>query len=283
MPIRDRAAAVSDVGTSVAAAAGDRAPPPRTWPPLAHERAPLTLLDVVARVVENGFHFELAQCVDLCKDTRANKDLWARVIDLPCDTLRRSSRLVHWARVGDVARVREALDRGANPDARVPFGWAALHYASERNDVRVVTLLLDRGASVDLPSVAGRTALYVASDAGAVDVARELVARGANVNASVASIGVTALFAACERGHTAIAAELLRHGADVNACNGRHRYTPLMNTAQGHGHLDTMAVVLAAPGVDVNAVDWLGRTALDHARRVPGHGGIALLLAAGAR
>ena len=98
------AAAVDDV---------DAGPAPPAIP-----HSPLTLTDVLARLGENGYGREAVRCVSICKDARANVQLWERVLDLEHIAThdpsgRRVTRLMHWADVGDVVRVRDTLDRGA--------------------------------------------------------------------------------------------------------------------------------------------------------------------------
>src|SRR5688572_405044 len=53
------------------------------------------------------------------------------------------------ARVGDVAAVRRALDKGADVNAGNRYQATALFFAADRGHVEVITLLLDRGANVN--------------------------------------------------------------------------------------------------------------------------------------
>ena len=66
-------------------------------------------------------------------------------------------------------------------------------------------------------------------------------------------------------------------GLDVNAATGAGD-TALMLAADG-GHTETVTVLLAAPGLDVNAATGAGRTALTLAEG-QGHFAIAYLLRA---
>ena len=123
-------------------------------PPDPHPRP--TLNDIVARVGENGYAASLVRCVRVCKDMRDNAQLWERVVDVlhadassGVDGDSRATRLVHWAREGDAARVRETLRRGARVNARDASGCTALYWASRGGHLGIVHELLERGADVD--------------------------------------------------------------------------------------------------------------------------------------
>lgn len=239
-------------------------------------------LRILPRVAENGFAEALVNCTDLCRDTRTNAGLWERVVDLtfaPRGGGARLTRLAHWASVGDAARVREVLDRGADINACDMSESTALHWASFRGHVAVVRELLSRGAAVDARPPGGRTPLRAAAFAGHTAVVAALAAHGADVN-SRTDDGVTPLLRVCEVGHAATAAELLRRGADVNARSAAGR-APLMEAAH-RGHAATVATLLAAPGIDVNVVDATGFTPLIYACAHGHAGNAAELLRLGA-
>jgi len=237
-----------------------------------------TLKDVVARLCENGYAREVVRCVRVCKDMRANAQLWERMVNLqhvevgPVDGYR-TTPLIHWAAAGDVARAREALARGARVDTCDSHGFTALNYAG--GDVEVE--LRARGAADGERATFGirRAALD-----GNTALVFDLVARGADVDARGMS-GWTPLMCACNYGHAATVAELLRLGADVNA-QTPDGFSSLM-VAAWKGYLDVVRMLLAAPGVDVNLAVGVNRyTALSTAR-THGHAAIvALLEAAGA-
>lgn len=252
---------------AVAAARGPGPQPPAPPPPTT---ARLTLLDVVALVAMNGCAIEVARCVDACKSMRTNAELWARVVDLrlaPVDGGEfhgeRVTRLMHWAAVGDLARVREMLGRGAHVDARDANGRTALYRVARSGHVDVVRELVSRGADVDARAHVGWTALIVAAARSHTAVVHELVAHGADVNASDGD-GGTPLIHAAIYGAAESAAELVRVGADVNA-QDRDGWSPLV-LASFSGKVDVVRVLLATPGIDVNLATGAGRTALWWAR-----------------
>ena len=250
--------------------------------------SPPLFLAVIARLAENGYAAEVVRCVNVCKDARSNAQLWERVVDLPhrepgvagLSARHCTKRLIHWAREGDLERVRETLARGADVNARDTSGRPALYWASRGGHLAVARELLDRGADVEARHKHGKTALMAAAASGHTAVVLELAARGADVNARN-DAGETPLIWATSTGHAASAAELLRLGADVNALSNRG-WTALMEAASG-GHADAIRVLLAAPGIDVNVAEEDDFTALSWAR-LEGHAAtVALLEAAGAR
>ena len=95
------------------------------------------------------------------------------------------TRLMYAARVGNVARARFLLDRGALLDAgNKYFGNTALMYASECGRLEVARMLLERGANVNAKQTNGMTALMWASFKGHLEIAQLLIEEGANVNAA---------------------------------------------------------------------------------------------------
>lgn len=237
--------------------------------------------DILVRLAENGCAREVVRCVNLCRDTRSNAQLWAKVVDLPLPSLWTGglgTRLITWARDGDLARVRATLDRGANVDARNrDGGHTALMAACGGNHGDVVWELLARGADVHARTRTGETAMLDAAAFAAPAVVLELAARGADVNARDAR-GRTPLLRAARFDRVAVAAELLRLGADVNVQDDGGE-TPLIVAIVYH-NAATARALLAADGIDVNVADAAGRTALSHARGDDAT--IALLVAAGA-
>ena len=183
-------------------------------------------LAVLARLAENGYAHEVKRCVDVCKDARANTQLWERVVDLPLRVTKGNDfwgampRLAYWAGKGDLVRVRETLDRGARVDERNSMGATALM----------------------------RAALFARPV-----TARELVARGADVNARDSRGETPLMWSCCGVGATngTAVSELLRLGADVNACN--ERGSTALYLAATLGNVGAVRVLLAAPGVDPDA------------------------------
>ena len=98
-----------------------------------------------------------------------------------------STMLMFAALYGDVAIMRDLLDRGAAVNMRNDAGATALMWAAA--DVDKTRLLIDRGADLHARSDDGRTALMIAAGrAGNVATAKLLLERGANANVSGPSL-----------------------------------------------------------------------------------------------
>ena len=133
------------------------------------------------------------------------------------------------AKDGRTRDVLRALELGADVNGASPYGHSALLYAAMSGHAQVVRVLLERGARIDQADDRDNTPLYVAAY---------------NCNNAVVEL-------------------LLRAGANVNRPN-RHGQTPLMNASE-QGCAKTVQILLAAPGIDVNATNHWFKTALDYA------------------
>lgn len=123
------------------------------------------------------------------------------------------------AREGDLDKVHQLLDSGADVDQANIVGVTPLWIASEHGHKDVCALLLDRGADVDQADQAENTPLYMASKNGHREVCAVLLNRGANVN-HADFLGETPLLTASENGHADVCALLIRHGAQTRGALG---------------------------------------------------------------
>jgi outer membrane protein assembly factor BamB len=83
------------------------------------------------------------------------------------------------AREGDVARVRAALDKGADVNAKARYDRTALSFAADRGHTEVIRLLLDRGADLNVQDTFYKMrAIDMALMNEHADAARVLVERG---------------------------------------------------------------------------------------------------------
>ena len=131
----------------------------------------------------------------------------------PSSLEKRDARvLVEAARKGDLAALRQELDRGVDINEGVS-GYSALSVAAGRNDLEALKLLLQKGAAVN--SKTTENPLHAAARSGAFDATRLLVERGADVNL-VNSRNLNALNWAATWGHTKIVEFLITRGANVN-------------------------------------------------------------------
>ena len=89
---------------------------------------------------------------------------------------------------GDINRVKEELDKGANVDEGRSSDKTPLAYASLKGDINIVKLLLDKGADVNAICFAGWTPLSMAASRGRTDVMTLLVERGADVDRAIVAL-----------------------------------------------------------------------------------------------
>lgn len=138
-------------------------------------------------------------------------------------------------------------------------GCTALILAAQFGYREIVGLLLARGASKEVIDNRGMTPLMHAAFNGHVEVVDELLFVGVTID-RVAFCGYTAILFAANRGHTLCCQRLFAAGASPAA------RTPIGRTAliiaAFNGHEETVRLLLKNPGVDANASDAEGYTAL---------------------
>ena len=218
---------------------------------------------------------------------------------------------LHWAaKNGHAAVVEYLLRHKAVVDPRDAYysGATPLHLAAQNGHMDVVRLLVRAGADVGGSDEDRRTPLHLAASWCRAAVIRYLVEHGADANAKDAS-GETPLHRAVsgvaypDAARREAVMSLLEGGADPNArCS--YGYSPLYQAlrdgqfrvardmisrggevdlfvASGMGYARWVRRLLE-PGVDVNAKDGLGYTALHWAARAGRKDVVILLLSKGA-
>lgn len=108
---------------------------------------------------------------------------------------------------GDVAMMTFLLQRGASVHARDRWEHRPLHYAIDSGNVEAVKLLLDYGADVNAASYGGKSVLHEAAIIGKPEIVKLLLERGANPSRT-AEDGTTPADRARARGHQAALALL---------------------------------------------------------------------------
>lgn len=83
---------------------------------------------------------------------------------------------------GSVSAVREALQNGAEVNARGEFGDTALNMAAEHGHLQIVEKLLASGADIENLGGADKTPLMSAAFAGNIGVVRLLLEKGAQIS-----------------------------------------------------------------------------------------------------
>jgi ankyrin repeat protein len=146
--------------------------------------------------------------------------------------------------------------------------------AAISGDLMKVRQLFDEGADANFANRLGVTALMVAAQWNRPEVVRFLLSKGADVEAQESSSGCNALMFACLSGNPEVVRLVLEHGASVNARNIDGR-TALM-TAAFCGSIELVKMLLRH-GADVEATDRFGSTALSQAS-IAGHRDVVNLL-----
>ena len=119
------------------------------------------------------------------------------------------------------------IDHSARADINKKDGRkrTALHYASERGDLKVVEALLSKGAEIDVESKYHYTPLSLSVEGGHFDISLYLIDHGADVTKKDYR-GLTALHYACMRGDLKVVDTLLSKGAEIDIGDEYH-CTPL--------------------------------------------------------
>ena len=115
---------------------------------------------------------------------------------------------------GDLAKVRESIGKGADPNDVDQDGRTALMYASFNGHTEIVRLLLDEGANVGLRDAMGRTALLFASTGPFAETVEMLLDHHADPNITDNGEHFTPLMHAAAEGQLEVVKLLIERGAD---------------------------------------------------------------------
>jgi ankyrin repeat protein len=151
--------------------------------------------------------------------------------------------------------------------------------AAQAGEAGLVRVLLERGANPNARNANGGTPLMHAAMSGDPVLVEDLVKAGAEID-TAAKLGWTALLLAAAKGNAAAAGVLLRSGAAPNQTD-TYGWTPLMRAVSGN-HMEAVDVFLATAGIDVDAREESGATALHVAAQYGYAGMAARLLESGA-
>lgn len=152
--------------------------------------------------------------------------------------------LLRAARQNDFVGVEEALDKGADIDAKDPdISWTALMWAAHHGNNGMAQLLIARGCDREAVSPRDKNnALLLAAKNGKEGVIKVLLEAGVNTDVRN-EFGMTALYLVIK--NLPAIDLLLKAGADVNLSD-QHKNTPLMSAAGMKGNEKAVAALLAA-------------------------------------
>lgn len=138
---------------------------------------------------------------------------------------------------GDVARVKELLDKGTDINTRNRMDYTPLLGAARNGRKEVVDLLLSRGADINAKERSGKTALFLAAENGHKEIVQVLLDKGADINV-VTGRGDNAFSIAKKTGNTEIVDMLAKKGAT----------DPVVQDLYGEGLYESEAMMRPGPG-----------------------------------
>ncbi|CAM9418303.1 unnamed protein product [Ectocarpus sp. 4 AP-2014] len=180
--------------------------------------------------------------------------------------------LEHAAGVGNIDLVTKLQGAGA--------GGSALHLALRAGQDALARELLKLGAPTKAKDNNGDTPLHLAAASGLGDVVSLLLRDGAEVDV-LDSKGRTPIHISAERGSLSAVQALLAAGGDSSLRYGKDKALSALGLAASGGHVEVMQALIRH-GVDVDAPDSNGCTALHSAAMGDAVGAIDALIEAGA-
>ncbi len=145
------------------------------------------------------------------------------------------------AQAGDIDGVKEMLEAGANPSAKVEGDGSPLIGAARSGRSEITRLLLEQGADPNGVVEGDGSPLIQAAANGRLDQARMLIDRGADVNLAVEG-DENPLMNAAEHGSLPVVQLLVEKGADVHAkiwtekYQGGGEWRTAISQARKNGH-----------------------------------------------
>ncbi|KAJ7387836.1 Ankyrin repeat A protein 2 [Desmophyllum pertusum] len=141
---------------------------------------------------------------------------------------------------GEIAKIKEEVDKGTYINAVDKAGLTPLAWAAAHRQKATIIVLLKSGADATICSPTGETALSFAACQGQLDAVEQLLEYGADPD--IANVeGGTPLMYAAYNGYPQVVKLLLEHGADLTATNNEG-YTAL-SLAAGVGNKNVQRVM----------------------------------------
>ncbi|MEE9320693.1 MAG: ankyrin repeat domain-containing protein [Granulosicoccus sp.] len=172
------------------------------------------------------------------------------------------SKAIVGDKVPALALLWETESSAALLSVKAGNGKTALMAACKKGDQEFAMQLVKAGADINALTSTNGTALMFAVLGNRLSVAMWLQSAGADINQQ-GSNGWSAMIIAAALGLDEMVDWLLSVDADANAVDV-YRFTPLMR-AVDNGHLGAARLLLNAPGVNPDAQNEVGNTALHHA------------------
>ena len=186
--------------------------------------------------------------------------------------------MLNAASVGDIKRLKSALEYMQNINFLDDTGATALHKAVSGGYNDIVQLLLTKGASIDAVDKENNTPLHHAARYDHTSIVELLLSKGASIEAKNEYLD-TPLHHAAWNDHTSTVELLLSKGASIEATD-KYNTTPLHRAAR-YGHTNTIELLLSK-GASIEATDKYNNTPLHRAARYGHTSTVELLLSKGA-
>ena len=160
---------------------------------------------------------------------------------------------------GNLAVVKELLEKGVNPDATNDKGETPLHIAVKKHFIKITKLLIQSGANINAKDKNNTTPLHIAILKDFLGFAKLLLKSGANPNAKNYE-GETPLHITVKLEAIEMVALLLKYGAYPNIKNDNGQYP--LHIAAENGSIE-IAELLLKYGSDLYVKNKEGKTPLD--------------------
>ena len=122
------------------------------------------------------------------------------------------------AKEGNLSRVKDAINNGADIECQDEKNKTPLENASENGHLKIVKYLVDNNANVDAGgSYPSLSPLGAAASMNHLDIVKCLIKKKANIEAIIGCRILRPLHIAAERGHLEVVQCLVQNGACVNA------------------------------------------------------------------
>ncbi|MEW2922399.1 ankyrin repeat domain-containing protein [Muricauda sp. ANG21] len=167
---------------------------------------------------------------------------------------------------GNVEMVQEALGKGAAPNTvfNSDWGWNVLDRAIYHGNIPIIEMLLEAGADVNHLDAQNENCLFKVIDLNNLGLVRKIVKKGAHVNQVSKDQGLTPICISLINRNLSISQYLSKKGAKINPFepDGSVPFSIVIDNAEGDEDLSPLIDFLIDSGLDINAQDYKGWTAI---------------------
>lgn len=119
--------------------------------------------------------------------------------------------------IGDLALIKQCVEKGAKIHAKDDSSWTALHYVARHSgSLECLKYFVDMGIDIRAKTEMGSTALHLAAEGGHLVCMKYLVRLGADVNSKTDLRGMSPLHAASGNGRLNCVQYLIEKGAIID-------------------------------------------------------------------